>query len=72
MEVARRPAEEVVAVDATYGTSVRVGETVEAGTSLGRAAGSGEPARAPFRAVVKGIGFNPEDHSLEIRLQNRC
>ena len=68
-EVKGAPLERIVSVDATYGTQVEVGDVVEAGHSLGRAVGSDEPVLAPFRAVVRGIGFNPEDHSLEIRLQ---
>lgn len=67
--VRETPVERIVAVDATYGTRVRVGDTVEVGLPLGRAVGSDELVLAPFRAVVKGIGFNPEDHTLEIRLR---
>ena len=61
--------ERVLAVDATHGTRVKVGDVVEPGHVLGRAIGSEEPVLAPFRAVVEGIGFNPEEHSLEIRLR---
>jgi len=58
----------VLVVDAAHGTRLQRGDVVEPGQVLGRVIGSEEPVLAPFRAVIKGIGFNPEEHSLEIRL----
>lgn len=59
----------ILNVDASFGVKVKVGEKVKKGKELGKNPDDNGTLVSPVSGIVSNISFNPESHTLEIKIE---
>jgi len=59
----------ILKVDATFGVKVQAGDRVQQGDEIGIKADTLEMLTAAVSGIVKGVSFNAESHTFEVRLE---
>jgi len=59
----------ILNVDATFGVKVKVGDIVKKGMELGKIPDNKGTLLSPESGVVSNIYFNPQNHTLEIKIK---
>lgn len=59
----------VFEVEASYGTKVKIGDKVKKGQILGISLDFKEEVRSTIDGLVRGIEFNPQNHSFLIEVE---
>lgn len=59
----------ILNVDATFSVKVKVGDIVKKGIELGKNPDGNGTLVSPVSGVVSEIHFNPQNHTLEIKIK---
>ena len=56
----------ILYLDATFGSKVKIGDSVKTGQEIGKDSDSNQTVVSPMAGIISSITFNPENHTFVV------